>query len=157
MSPQERHPVEGQLLTACGIREDEQLRRLGIFLIAHTVMDTHLISVLLDHEIGKVGGIGLLSHERLQLLSDDLSHHTFKKHFDQARAHGLISDRAAQIAEEVNRGRDSFVHFKRYRFELPCYDGQPVVEEEGFRVCMDAIQEFLLLIPFRYIGWTANP
>lgn len=33
-------------MTTCGIRDDDELRRLGSFLVAHTVMDTYLISVL---------------------------------------------------------------------------------------------------------------
>lgn len=151
----EPHQIERMLLTACGVQGDEQLRRLGIFLIAHTVMDTRLISVLVDNEAGKIGGAGLLSLDKLQNLSDEISRHTFKRHLEEARA--LIPPRAVNIAEEVNRGRDAFVHFKRDRFELPRYSGQKMTEEEGFRVCMDAIQEFLLLVPFRNIGWTANP
>ena len=152
---EERHPVERQLLAFCGIDDDEQFRRLGIFFVAHTVMDTRLISALVDCEVEQMGGGGLLSLEQLQKISDAVSSLNFKKHLDQARR--LIPSRAADIAEEINRARDSFVHFKRGRFELPRYSGQQVTEEEGFRVCMEAIQEFLHLVPFRYVGWVANP
>ncbi len=155
MNPEERHPVEGQLLTACGIREDEQLRRLGIFLIAHTVMDTHLISVVVDHEVGKLGGAGALSFDRQQAITDSVSRLTFNDHLQAARP--LIHERAAKIAEEINRGRDAFVHWKRARFELPHYNEHAVTTAEGFRVCMDAVQEFLLLVPFYSVAWTANP
>jgi hypothetical protein len=146
--------MEKYLRDSCGLQDEEQLRRLGIFLVAHTIMDTHLISVLIDNEAGKIDGAGLLSPERLRSLSDEIARHTFKKHLDDAR--GLIQSQAAAIAEEINRGRDAFVHFKRGRFELPRFNGQPVTEEDGLRGCMDAVREFLLLVPLRYVAWTAN-
>lgn len=149
------HPMEQYLMTTCRLRDAEQVRRLGIFFAAHTVIDTHLISWLVDHEFGKVGGVGVLSRERQQQITDEIARLTFAKHLDQARP--LIPDRAASIAEEVNRGRDAFAHFKRNRFESPRYKGQVVMEEDGFRACMDAVQELLLLVPFRNVGWTANP
>jgi len=61
------------------------------------------------------------------------------------------------MAKEINRGRDAFVHFKRGRFELSRYKGQSVTEAEGFRICMDEVQQFLLDVPFKSIAWTANP
>ena len=153
MDSEERHPVEGQLLTACGMREDEQLRRLGIFLIAHTVMDTHLISVLVAHKI--VDGVGLLSFDQQKASTSTDSRSTFKGHLQAARP--LIPEAAAKIAEEINRGRDAFVHWKRDRFELPHYNGHAVTTAEGFRVCMDDVQAFLQLVPFHYVAWQANP
>ena len=151
----ERHPMERYLMTTCGLGSDEELRRLGSFLVAHTVMDTHLISVLVDRELGKLGGAGAVSFDRQREITDGISRRTFKDHLRESRS--SVPERAAQIAEEVNRGRDAFVHWKHSRFELPRYDGQLVTEEPGFRVCMDAIQEFLLAVPFHNPGWTANP
>src|SRR5262245_22159259 len=110
MTAPARHPVETRLLSACRIDNEEKLRRLGVFLVAHTVMDTHLISVLLDHEAGKVGGAGVLSLNAIRDLSDGIARHTFARHLNDAR--GLIPPRAVEIAEEINRGRDAFVHFK---------------------------------------------
>ena len=153
MTSEERHSVEGQLLTACGIREDEQLRRLGIFLIAHTVMDTRLISVLVAHK--NVEGVGLLSFDQQKAITSGDSHSTFKGHLQAAGA--LIPERATEIADEINRGRDAFVHWKRDRFQLPQYNGHAVTTAEGFRVCMDDVQEFLHLVPFHSVAWQANP
>jgi hypothetical protein len=150
-----RHPVEQQLLTACGITDEAQLRRLGIFLVAHTVMDTHLVSVLVDHEAGKVGGAGVLSLDHIRTLSDDITSRTFKQHLNAAR--GVICSRAVEIADEINRGRDAFVHFKRDRFMVPHYHNQPVTEEAGFEACMNDVQEFLNLVPWRNPAWTVNP
>jgi hypothetical protein len=149
------HPVEQRLLSACGVATDQQLRRLGIFLVAHTVMDVHLISVLVDHEIGRIGGVGLLSFEQQRNISHTVSRLTFAQHLQQARS--LIPARAAAIAEEVNRGRDSFVHFKQDRFELPHYDGLLVTDDAGFQACMNGVQEFLHLVPLLNPGWSANP
>lgn len=150
-----RHPTEQWLMTTCHLVDDEQVRRLGIFFAAHTVMDTHLISRLVDHEFGKIGGIGVLSPERQREITDKIALLTFGQHLVQARP--LIPERGAQIAEEVNRARDAFVHFKRARFEPPHYEGQPVLEDPGFRACMDVVREFLFLVPFRMPGWSANP
>jgi len=150
----QEHQIERYLRDSCDVRDDEKFRRLGIFLLAHTVVDTHLISVLVADQIKD--GVGLVSLEEIQHISDrETSHSTFKMHLERARA--LIPSRAGEIAEKVNQGRDAFVHFKRGRFELPRYDGQDITTAEGFRVCMDAVNEFLLLVPFQAIAWQANP
>jgi hypothetical protein len=118
-------------------------------------MDTRLISVLVDREVGKLGGAGVVSLDRLRAIADDIARQTFNAHLKHAQP--SIPPRAVQIAEELNRGRDAFVHWKRDRFELPRYSGQLVTEEEGFCVCMAAVQEFLLAVPFHNPAWTANP
>jgi hypothetical protein len=147
--------MERYLMTSCGLHNDDQLRRLAVFLAAHTVMDTRLISVLVDHEMGKHGGAGVLSIERQQDISDDVARLTFKEHLRAATP--LVPTRAVEIADEVNRARDAFVHWKRGRFELPRYNGQAVVGPEGFQACMDDVHQFLIsLVPFRNPGWTAN-
>src|SRR5262249_4706596 len=105
MKPEKRHPVESQLLTACDIQEDDQLRRLVIFLIAPTVMDPRLISVLVAHKT--VDGVGLLSFEQQKTITSSVSHSTFKAHLQAATP--MIPKRAVKIAEEINTGRDAFV------------------------------------------------
>jgi len=150
----EPHTVERRFLATCGLQDDEQLRRIGVVLIAQTIVDRHLISVLVEHEAGKVGGAGVMDIDALTHLSEEICALTFAQHLQRAR--GLIPARAAEIAGEIERARTTFVHFKRNRFELPHYNGNPVAETTGFRACMDAVQEFLTLVPFRDAAWTAN-
>jgi hypothetical protein len=53
--------VERMLRQAYQSATPAELHRLATFLVAHALMDTRLISFLVDHETGKKGGAGVLA------------------------------------------------------------------------------------------------
>jgi hypothetical protein len=142
------HPAESFLMTSCGIESDEEMKRLGLFLAAHTVMDTRLISAIVNAELNKIGGAGLFTLDGLRDLVIAVSGATFGQHLARARDASLIPPRAIDIATEINTARNSFVHFVPLRFGVPDYNGQRITTEAGFRRCMDDVFEFLQLVPF---------
>jgi len=68
---------------------------------------------------------------------------TFMDHLKVIRQRGLLSSAAWEICEEVNRGRNHFLHWKPGRFTTPKYYGQDVTTADGLGRCLNDVFEVI--------------
>jgi len=122
------------------------LQRVGLFLLAHVLIDTRLIARAMFKTISdRSAGIGL-PLTVIQGIADEVAQGTFGTHLGRVSA-GLPGD-MSEIADKVNDARNALLHWKRDRFSLPVYKGQDVTTEPGFRACMEDVLRFLQTVPF---------
>ncbi|SRR5712691_4225791 len=139
----DRHPLEDYLLETFEI-DRSALNRLALFLLAHVLIDTRLISVALLKAVSEGGGLSLTEIEGI---ADKFGKGTFGPHLDRVRT--LIPSRCVEIAEKVNDTRNGLLHWRRERaFRSADYNGQDVTTETGFGPCMDDVLEFIQTVPF---------
>ena len=124
------------------------LQRVGLFLLAHVLIDTHLIAhalfnTILTSERRTEDGLRLTDIEEI---ADEMAQGTFGKHLDRVKA-GLPGD-TGEIAGAINEARNALLHWRRDRFSLPVYKGQDVTTEPGFRACMEDVLRFIQTVPF---------
>ncbi|HKW91395.1 MAG TPA: hypothetical protein VJX92_05810 [Methylomirabilota bacterium] len=144
MSDSAEH-VERYIRDTFGL-DEVGLRRVAVFLLAHVLLDTRLISRAMFKTISdRSAGTGL-PLTAIQAIADEVANGTFGMHLSRVRD-GLPGD-TGEIAEKINEARNALLHWSRDRFSLPVYKGQDVVTEEGFRACMEDVLRFLQTVPF---------
>ena len=60
-------------------------------------------------------------------------------HLNGVRGKGLFTSDLFDICEELNRGRNYFLHWKPGRFEVPKYRGLDVTTDEGCLASLRAV------------------
>jgi len=145
------HPLEKYLLDNYGFDRD-RLERLGLFLLGHLLMDQRLIAAVAADMVKKgSGSYANLSLAEWQDIVALAAERTFLRHLNEAKARNVIPDRILPIAEDANRGRDTFMHFGPTKAMLPQYKGLDVTTPEGLRVFLDDLLDFLNAMPFPLI------
>lgn len=140
------HPIERYLLTTYRL-DAERMHRLALFLLAHALVDFHLIAAILADDHGKRGGGKSVTLDKLAAMSDRAAAGTFGQHHGEAKRRGLLTPEVDRIAAELNRGRVAFLHWKRDRYEIPRYEGVDVTTHEGLRRCLDDVLRVMLALP----------
>ena len=69
------HPLESYIRQVYGFDQGE-LAKVAHFLLAHGLVDVHLISLAVAHEVALRGGVGRLDHEQLRGISERASRRT---------------------------------------------------------------------------------
>ena len=143
-----QHDLERYLLQTFELDRD-RLQKMALFLLAHIVVDTRLIALVVSdrsHDSGlSLDAIDFgLSADAIQRISDRASKQTFQERLDRARPH--LSEDNAAIAKELNRARNALLHWERNR--VPVYKGADVTTEDGSRACMDDVLRFIQTVPF---------
>jgi hypothetical protein len=144
---QSRRMFERRMLMNYNL-DEEKLRRLGVFFLIHSHVDIKLIALVVKAETEKLSMTRPLSLDDHALLSLKWSRGTFTRHLREAQARNLLDPDEVQFAEEINRARDSFVHFEVGRFQLPHYCGKDVTGDGGYRAFLLAAMTFDVNVPF---------
>jgi hypothetical protein len=139
------HDVERRLRETFGL-DASGVRRVGMFLLAHAVVDTHLIARAMFKEISRQSAGAGLPRSKIEAIADKVAKGAFGAHLERVRA-GLPDD-TADIAKRLNDARNALLHWERQRSSLPVYKGQIVTTESGFRACMDDVLRFIQAVPF---------
>jgi len=139
------HYLERYVRETFGL-DEVGLRRVAVFLLAHVLVDTRLISRAMFKTISERSGGHGLSLKTIQEIADEVAEGTFGQHLARVRAE-LPSD-TGEIAREINEARNGLLHWKRDRFSLPVYKGKDVTTEQGYRSCMDDVLRFVQVVPF---------
>jgi len=123
-----------------GLTTKEQLTPLGLSLLGHAWIDQWLIHLLATRECIEEIRAGRVAEADIDAALDALiakhAEGTFYCHLKLAQDQRLLDPEIIEICEEVNRGRDHFLHWKPGRFQVPQYRGAEVTSTEGFEVCM---------------------
>ena len=138
--------LEEHLLGIFGIARD-QLYRLALFLLVHALVDRHIIlgnAFARIREQGKF--VDNMPEEETAAFIHDAAQRTFTAHLNESVERGLLPDGCEEIAREINRGRDHFLHWVPRRFWLPKYRGIDVTRDD-FAYVSDALM-FLGAVPF---------
>jgi hypothetical protein len=143
------HQIERYVCDTFGL-DEAGLRRVALFLLAHALVDTHLIARALFKTIPERSGGDGLSLSAIQAIADDVSKGTFGTHLERVR--GGLPDDTTDIAKQLNHARNALVHWRRERSSLPVYKEQAVTTESGFRACMDDVLRFIQTVPFPHIA-----
>jgi hypothetical protein len=131
----------GEFLAAFELT-DEQLPRLALFLLAHALLDRWLIHHCATQQLRPfIETIpppteAHVVEARIDALVLKNSDGTFSRHLRAAKDTGLLADWQIEVCEEVNRGRDHFLHWVPGRFSVPRYRGLDVTSPEGLGACM---------------------
>ena len=139
------HRVERRVCDTFGL-DEVGLRRLAVFLLAHVLIDTHLIARAMFKKISDRSAGHGLPLTTIQQIADEVADGTFGTHLGRVRA-GLPTD-MGDIADKINEARNNLLHWNRDRFSLPVYKEQAVTTESGFRICMDDVLTFIQIVPF---------
>ncbi len=139
------HHVERYVRDTFGL-DEVGLRRVAVFLLAHVLVDTRLITRALFKTINERSGGQGLPLTTIQEIADEVANGTFGTHLDGVKD-GLPGG-TDEIADGINKARNALLHWKRDRFSLPVYRGQDVTTEVGFRACMDDVLKFIEMVPF---------
>jgi hypothetical protein len=129
----------GAFLAMFGLNED-QLPRLALFLLGHSLIDRWLIHFLAVQEMRPaIRAAPPQNEEALDAFIDKLvtkhSAGTFLRHLRAVQEVGL-PDELTAICEEMNQGRDHFLHWQPGRFSVPRYRGLDVTTQEGLDRCL---------------------
>src|SRR5262249_30101455 len=136
------HPLEKYVRDSYGF-DAERLRRLGVFLLGHTLIDQRLIAAVGAGIAKERGGYAKLTLDGWQEIVKISAKRTFLRHFREATKRGLVPAHVVAIAEEANRCRDHFLHFSPERVARVMYRGVDVTSEEGLRLFLDDLLDFL--------------
>lgn len=139
------HHIEHYVRQTFGL-DEIGLKRVAVFLLAHVLVDTRLISRAMFKTISERSAGHGLPLTTIQEIADEAANGTFGDHLTQASA-GLPDD-TSEIAREINKARNALMHWKRGRFSLPVYKEQDVTTEAGFQTCMDDVLRFIQTVPF---------
>ena len=120
--------------------KEEQLPGLALFLLGHALIDRWLIHFLAVQEMRPaLRANPPQGEEGLDAFIDALvtkhSAGTFLRHLRAVQEVGL-ADELAEICEEMNRGRDHFLHWQPGRYSVPRYRGLDVTTQEGVDKCL---------------------
>jgi hypothetical protein len=145
MSADASDHVERYIRQTFGL-DSKGLQRVGLFLLAHVLIDTRLIARAMFKTISdRSAGVGL-PLTVIQGIADEVAQGTFGTHLCRVST-GLPGD-MSEIADKINEARNALLHWRRDRFSLPVYKGQDVTTEPGFRACMEDVLKFLQTVPF---------
>jgi hypothetical protein len=143
----EQDPFLAYLLEAYGL-DRSRLIRLAYFLLAHALIDRHLVFGMGLSDIRERGGVEALDERTAVDLVAARSEGTFTRHLCDAVALGLVPTEIRAIAEEINQGRDYFLHWQPGRFRTPVYRGDDVTTEGGLVRCLIDVMQVLTAVPF---------
>ena len=141
------HPLEQHLLDTFHL-DRLTLHRLALFMLAHTLIDRHLILTVGLDVMRKQGGVDKLTDAEADAVIDAVAEGTFGCHLQKANNGGLLPDQAQRTAREMNKARNGFLHWKRKRFSIPHYNGHDITSDIGFERCMTDSLKFLAEVPF---------
>ena len=128
--------------------DDDGLRRLGLFVMAHVDVDIRLIAVAMQYEIRRERAKRELSLDDRGNISDGRARGTFKDHLRVANDWGLLLAEAYKIAQDMNEAREHLLHWNRARGLRAIYKGVDVATGEGFELVMSDVSRFNDLVPF---------
>jgi len=137
--------LERYLMLSIAAEDERDLRRLSLFILAHAAVDRALIMAL-----------GLGKAQRLRAAEDDprwvdetieaftsAASRTFMAHLNEAADKGLVTEAGREIAADLNKARDDFLHWMPGRPSRPVYRGVDVTTHEGLRICLLDVKRFL--------------
>jgi hypothetical protein len=76
-----------------------------------------------------------------ELIAEHAESSTFGTHLRRVREQNLLKPEYCAICQEINRGRNDFLHWKPARFEVPRYNGVDVTTSDGLSaVFADAVK-----------------
>ncbi len=118
-----------------------QLERLGIFLLAHALVDRALARQLAaSDEARRRGGRDLLEAEKTRI-SRSAINSKIGPRIKRLRKRGVLSPSTAGAAKRVNDERNRFLHGTR---GYPTWGGKTIFDEDSWRACMtDALAVWL--------------
>ena len=125
--------------------DDEGLKRVAVFLLAHVLVDTRLIRIALSAKRLSEG-----PGPSREKLADKAAQGTFLTHLRRAADTRWLPDDAKAFAKKLNQARDDLLHCEGdlLEFSPPVYKGLSVATDAGFRACMSDVLRFLDAIPF---------
>lgn len=129
------------------VRDDECLKRLALFLVAHAWLDIRLIATSMMDRQRKHASSRALSLDDRARISRRASRGGFLDHLEDAERRGLIPKEAGRIARRVNRVRNNFAHWNRDRGFKARYWGLDVLQPAGFKRFMKDVYKFDDLVP----------
>jgi len=125
----------------------EQLKRLALFILAHALVDRHLIIANAFARIREQGrDPNHLSKEEAEAAVSQAAQSTFAQHLQDASRRGLLPEGCESIATELNRGRNHFLHWVPGRFSLPRYKETDVIADDALTFVSDVLR-FLGTVP----------
>ena len=132
-------PIEAYLLDAFAL-DRPRLYRVAMFLLAHAALDRQMILALGQRAVENQGGINHLGLDGILACFRKAAGATFGDHLQAAK--GLMSPQSVAIAEEVNRARNAFLHWRPGQEALR-YKGADVTTDDGLKLCSDDVLEVL--------------
>jgi hypothetical protein len=133
------------------IQDPEDLHRLAIFILAHTMIDFLLTGTVIGHELS--GPSEQEIQERLvKTLVGQIQNRTFANRLDHAKRDRLVSGASFRIAKALNDTRNDFIH----RHQMPpVYKGKKITKDDGlYEALNDAVGIIKgLVIHAKKMGW----
>lgn len=125
----------------------KQLTRLALFILAHALVDRHLIIANACARIREQGrDPNHISNEEAEDVIRHVAKSAFAEHLQEASQRGLLPEGCEDIAKELNRGRNHFLHWVPGRFSLPRYKETDVIADDALAFVSDVLQ-FLGTVP----------
>ena len=109
------------------IQDREDLHRLAIFILAHTMIDSLLTGAVIGRELSAASREDL--HKRLmQTFVDQIQNRTFANRLDHAKRNRTMSSTSFHIAKALNTTRNNFIHRQQMP---PVYKGKKITSDDG--------------------------
>lgn len=123
--------------------DEDRVRRFAVFILAHAEVDHSLIIKLATANAERQKDLN--EFEELTLPFEKASSNTFRYHLNEAFRKGLVSEKGKAFATDLNTARDEILHWGPSRAQVPLYRGHDVTTEDGLRVCLEDVVEFLAM------------
>jgi hypothetical protein len=125
------HQLERVLVKLYDLEGPDDLHRLAIFILAHTLIDELLTGAVIERELSAPSEQDLLSRLKIMLI-DQIERRTFVNRLKHAKRQRILSHASFQAAKALNEARNDFIH----RYRIPVYKGEKVTRDEGLYGCL---------------------
>lgn len=129
------HPMEQALMRQYHL-SGLCLHRLAVFILAHTMVDQVLTSLLIFHKLAVQSAGSLTVNEKNELLRK-IARTEFGRRLDWAKS--LLSVSSYNGARSLNSARNDFLH----RHRVPLYKGKMVTSDAGLRKALSEAHSFI--------------
>jgi len=125
------HQLERALVKLYDLEDRDDLHRLAIFILAHTLVDELLSTAVICNELSAPSQQDLL-HRLVAWVTNDVERRHFSRRLDDAKRKRILSANSHRIAKTLNESRNEFIH----RHRIPLYKGKKITTDEGLYNCL---------------------
>jgi hypothetical protein len=125
------HQLERALVKLYELEDRDDLHRLAIFILVHTLVDELLSTAVINHEL-----FGLSKEDPIETLAarvaKDVGYRPFSRRLADAKRRRVLSANSHRIAKALNERRNEFIHGHR----IPLYKGKKITSDQGLYNCL---------------------